>query len=298
MSSNTPKRRSSKGKPRPQTAEGTNAETRAQSRRAQRVIQAEQAKKRQRMMIIGGGVLAAVIVALILVLVNRMGDDGISEPIVIPTSVGGVATPGSSGVVASPDASPEGSPVGNQNDGSQVLALGDPNAPVKIQEWADYQCPVCAQWATQEMPQLIEQYVNTGKVYIEFHDFPFIDRFFSTGSGGRESVRAAEAVACAMDQGQGFEMHNAIFANHHGENQGSFTQSRLVEMATGIGLDGATFESCLKDETHLDTIRASYDQAINLGVNSTPTFFINGEQVTGYQTFEQLQQRIDAELSK
>lgn len=297
MSSNNPKRRSSKGKTRPQAVDGTPAATRAQSRRAQRALQAEQAKKRQRMMIIGGGALVAVLAILILVLVNTLGDDGVDNPIVIPTGISNVATPGASGAAASPDASPEASPVSSQHDGSQVLAIGDPNAPVKIQEWSDYQCPVCAQWSTNEESKLVEQYVNSGQVYVEFHDFAFLDRFFASGAG-RESVRAAESVACAMDQGQGYAMHKTIFANHQGENEGAFSQSRLVEMARQLGMDGDALASCLDDETYLDKVRASYDEAINLGVNSTPTFFINGEQVTGYQTFEQLQQRIDAELSK
>lgn len=245
------------------------------------------------MMIIGGGALLAVLAVLVLVLFTQLRDRGVEEAIVVPTAIPGVPTPNSSGVVASPDASPG---AGETAD-AQLLAIGAADAPVVIQEWADYQCPVCAQWATNELPQLMEQYVNTGKVRIEFHDFAFLDRYFQNGAG-RESVRAAEAVHCAMDQGQGFEMHTTIFANHHGENEGAFSQSRLVQMAKDLGMDGATFESCLKNDTHLDTVKASYDQAINLGVNSTPTFFINGEKVTGYQTFEQLQQRIDAELSK
>ncbi len=249
------------------------------------------------MMILGGGALVAVLVVAVLVLVNTLGDDGIDEPIVIPTGIDNVATPGpEQGAVASPDAS-DGTPVSSQHDGTQVLAIGDPNAPVKIQEWADYQCPVCAQWAMNEEPRLVEQYVNTGKVYLEFRNFPFLDRYFANGAG-RESVRAAEAVACSMDQGFGYQMHKTLFANHHGENEGAFTQSRLEEMANELGMDTSAFVSCLESDTYLDTIRASYDEAINLGVNSTPTFFINGEQVTGYQTFEQLQQRIDAELSK
>lgn len=276
---------------------GSSADSRAQSRRAQRVLQAEQAKKRQRMMIIGGGALVALLAVLILVLVNTLGDDGVDEPIVVPTGISGVATPGAAGAAASPEASPEGSSTGSQGDGSQVLAVGDPNAPVKIQEWADYQCPVCAQWALNEESKLVEQYINTGQVYIEYHDFAFLDRYFANGAG-RESVRAAESVACAMDQGQGYAMHKTIYANHKGENEGAFSQERLVQMAEQLGLDTAAFESCLDDDKYLDKVKASYDEAINLGVNSTPTFFINGEQVTGYQTFEQLQQRIEAELSK
>ncbi|MCO5175684.1 MAG: DsbA family protein [Thermomicrobiales bacterium] len=298
MSSNTPKRRSSKGKSRPQTTEGTDATSRAQSRRAQRVIQAEKDRKRRRMMILGGGALVAVLVILGLVLVNTLRDNGIDDPIVIPTGIDDVFTPGpEQGAIASPEAGADGTPVSSQHDGSQILAIGDPNAPVTIQEWADYQCPICAQWSMNEEAKLVEQYVNTGQVYVEFRNFPFIDRFFASGAG-RESVRAAEAVACSMDQGAGYRMHKTIFANHNGENEGAFTQSRLEEMANQLGLDTTAFVSCLEDDTYLDVVRASYDEAINLGVNSTPTFFINGEQVTGYQTFEQLQQRIDAELSK
>jgi protein-disulfide isomerase len=178
-----------------------------------------------------------------------------------------------------------------------VLAMGDPNAPVRVEEWADYQCPVCGRWATDVSQQFIDEYVDTGKVYYVFNDFPFIDSYFRNGSGNAESVQAAEAARCAFDQGKFWEYHDTLYANQHGENEGDFSKSRLKEMAAKLGLDTEQFNNCLDSGKYRDEVKASYDNAVASGVSSTPTFVINGEQVVGYQTFAQLQQIIESKLN-
>jgi protein-disulfide isomerase len=260
-----------------------------QSRRAQRVVQAEQARKRRRMTFIGGGVLAAVLIVAILIGITQFGgSSGTDAAIVVPPDV-------AAGASASPSASPAASP--SADGGEMILAMGDPNAPVRVEEWADYQCPVCGRWATDVGPKFIQEYVDTGKVYYVFNDFPFIDSYFRNNGGKMESVQAAEGARCAFDQGKFWEYHDTLYANQHGENEGDFSKSRLKEIASKLGLDSAQFNDCLDSGKYRDQVKASYDKAVSSGVSSTPTFVIDGEQVVGYQTFEQLQQRIEAKLN-
>jgi protein-disulfide isomerase len=259
-----------------------------QSRRAQRVVQAEQARKRRRMTFIGGGALAAVLIVAILIGITQFGgDSGTDAAIVVPPDVAG-------SISASPEASPQASP---DASGEMVLAMGDPNAPVRVEEFADYQCPVCGRWANEVSQQFISEYVDTGKVYYVFNDFPFIDSYFRNGGGKAESVQAAEAARCAFDQGKFWEYHDTLYANQHGENEGDFSKSRLKEIAAKLGLDSAQFDNCLDSGKYRDAVKASYDNAVASGVSSTPTFVINGEQVVGYQTFAQLQQHIESKLN-
>src|SRR3990170_3112711 len=119
---------------------------------------------------------------------------------------------------------------------AQANAAGYPNAPIKIEEFSDFQCPVCARFYLDIEPELFETYVATGKVYFVYRSMgEFI---------GPESVAAAEAAYCAGDQNKFWEMHDIIFANHSGENVGDFTDNRLTAFAEEIGLDSATFQDC------------------------------------------------------
>src|SRR5262249_52477802 len=120
---------------------------------------------------------------------------------------------------------------------SDGLSIGDPNAPVTVIEYGDFQCPGCAQFAQSDQAKLIQEYVATGKVRFEFHPFSFLDRTLSlnpdgsvSASGEGESVLAAEAALSAADQGKGWQYHDTLYANHNGENQGAYSSDRLIEM--------------------------------------------------------------------
>ena len=120
--------------------------------------------------------------------------------------------------------------------------LGDPNAPVTLVEWADYQCPFCGAFGREIMPRIIQDFVVTGQVKVYFRDLPFPD----SASGYGESDMAAEAAACAGDQGKFWEYHDTIFANQFGENQGAYSMERLAKMAEMNGLDMGQFTSCFE----------------------------------------------------
>lgn len=135
-------------------------------------------------------------------------------------------------------------------------------------------------------PQLVADYVETGKIKFEYRDMAFL---------GAESNRAAEAAACALDQGEYWQYHETIFLNHDGVNQGAYSNGNLKAMAEGIGLDMDQFNSCFDGNEHEDEITAMTSEARAAGVSRTPSFVING-QLVEYQGYDALRGAIEAAL--
>lgn len=167
--------------------------------------------------------------------------------------------------------------------------LGDPNAPVTVVEYADFQCPICKGAETSIVSRIEQDYVQQGKVQIEFRMFPFI---------GQESWDAAQASEAAADQGKFWQYHDALFNAQGRENGGSFSYDKLVTIAQQAGLDVPQFEATLSSNTHLAGIQAERDAAVNAGVASTPTFFIGDKKIVGAQSYGVFQSAIDAALAK
>jgi protein-disulfide isomerase len=162
-------------------------------------------------------------------------------------------------------------------------ALGDPNAPVRVEEFGDYQCPACAAFFINLEPQIIKNYVDTKKVYFSFTPFSFI---------GQESIDAAQAAYCARDQGKFWEYHDYLYNNQSGENQGNFTVARLETFAQTLGLNAATFKTCLEGKKYSAQVQSDYDYGVGKNVTSTPSFIVDGTLVTQ----DTLVQTIDAAL--
>ncbi len=147
--------------------------------------------------------------------------------------------------------------------------LGDPDAPVVLEVFEDFQCPACRQF-NQQSEQLLEQeWVADGTVRLIFRQYPFI---------GPESELAAHASLCAADQDRFWDYHDLLFANQIGENVGSFTQRRLVAFADSLGLQMGAFESCLEGEFHQAEIDSDRALGQEYGVSGTPSIIINGTQ--------------------
>jgi predicted DsbA family dithiol-disulfide isomerase len=171
---------------------------------------------------------------------------------------------------------------------TQSNTMGDPNAPVHIIEYGDFQCPYCFKFWNETEPQLIEEYVNTNKVYFEYRS---VGAFLGTESGW-----AAEGAYCAGDQGRFWEYHDTLFTNLSGENVGDFTKDKLVKYAKALGLNMEEFESCINEEKHKGTVEQDTADAAANGVNATPTLFINGVKVEGSQPFSVLKDLIEQAL--
>jgi protein-disulfide isomerase len=123
-----------------------------------------------------------------------------------------------------------GDPTPPAIDASDVI-LGDPNAPVTVIEYGDYQCPFCARFYTDIEPLIRDQYIKTGKVKMVFRNYPFL---------GPESTAAAEAAECAKDQGKYWEFHDALYsaeATDAQEHNGNLNRELFLSVAQDLKLN-------------------------------------------------------------
>jgi len=173
--------------------------------------------------------------------------------------------------------------------------VGDPNAPVKIVEFSDFQCPYCKQFADNTEQTIIDTFVSSGKVYFTYRSMGnFVSQ--NIGKGGTESRASAEAAYCAADQGKFWEYKDSLFVNWLGEDIGSYTTARLAAMAESLGLDVEQFRNCLSDKKYRDQVEQDYQDGIAAGVTGTPSFLINGKLIVGAQPIGTFQQEIEAAL--
>lgn len=159
---------------------------------------------------------------------------------------------------------------------------GPADAPITIIEYSDYQCPFCAR-VTPTLAELRKTYGD--KVRIVFKDFPLPNH--------PEAPKAAEAAHCAGDQGKYWEMHDRLFAN-----QRALQVPALKQHAASLGLDMEAFSQCLDSGKHAARVEADLREGEALGVNSTPTLFINGRPVMGAQPLAYFKAVIDEELAR
>ncbi|MEM3400250.1 MAG: DsbA family protein [Candidatus Micrarchaeia archaeon] len=181
--------------------------------------------------------------------------------------------------------------------GKQIL--GQQNAPVTIVIFSDFECPYCGALAggnedvvsylksrdpTWEpaIPNIIRDYVNTGKVKLVFKHFPIHEN----------SLAAAQASECAAKQGKFWEYHDILFAN-----QDNLTIAALKKYASDIGLERSSFDSCLESNETQSIAISDYQEGVKLGVRGTPTLYINNISVVGAQPYSSIKRTIDSELS-
>lgn len=237
--------------------DATRSGGRAQRRAARKSAEAQAIKRQQRSMLVGA-VIAALIVAGFLIFLNRP------------------QTPGADIVAAEP--LPASIPTAG-------MVMGAADAPVKIVEWGDYQCPACGVLARSIEPQLVSEFIAPGKASFEFSNFAFL---------GEESQRAAAAAVCADQQGAFWPFHDMLYANQRGENQGAFSDERLQAAATKLELDEAAFNACLDDAATADAVTGSTAAGREQGVNATPWLTVNGTRVEQWQDWAALSAAIDA----
>lgn len=164
--------------------------------------------------------------------------------------------------------------------------LGSDSAPVTIVEYADFECPACAQFAVLTGPDIKQRLVATGRVRWIFRDFPL--------DGHRNAMPAHLAAACAGEQGQFWAMHDQIFFNHGRWVSEARPERRLRELARAVGLDGDRFDECLDSGRYRDRILASKQAGIERGVASTPTFEFNGLRVSGALLYDRVRAIVDS----
>ncbi len=181
-----------------------------------------------------------------------------------------------------PTQPPAAAPVKVSADDDEVL--GEPDAPVTIIEFSDYQCPFCGRFWSETLGQIKTQYIETGKVKLIYRDFPL-------SSIHQYAQKAAEAAECAGEQGKYYEMHDKLF-----ENQRALDTESLKSYAKDIGLNTDDFNDCLDSGKMTSEVNKDFSDGQSYGVRGTPAFFINGKLVSGAQPFSVFQQAIESEL--
>jgi protein-disulfide isomerase len=176
------------------------------------------------------------------------------------------------------------------------VEVGDPDAPITIMEFGDYQCPSCQHFASNVKPQIDLAYVHTGTARFVFHDFPL--------SQHPHAFLASRAARCALDQGSEYywPYHDLLF-----RHQASWSPSPgpplgdFESYAEEIGLDGGEFEGCLNSDRFAEVVTANVQLGTELGVSGTPTLYVSGNdgratRVTRWGEFEGIQEVVEAIL--
>ena len=168
--------------------------------------------------------------------------------------------------------------------------LGDPDAPVTIVEFGDYQCHQCHNWFLDTKPMIMRDYIETGKVNLVFVDFAFL---------GRDSPKAAEATYCADDQNKYWEYHDSLYTAQESKIDNGWANSeRLKAFAFNLNLDMDLFNECLDSGKYSKRVQYNSQEARDNGVRGTPGFFIIGpdfqqQPIGGAQPFSVFQRVLD-----
>jgi protein-disulfide isomerase len=209
---------------------------RARAEREQRAAE-EQARERRtrRLWQLGAAVATAAAVVIIAIVVSSAGKSKVSAP----TIFSGIPQHGN--------------------------VLGNPNAPVTMTEFADLQCPYCRDYTLQTLPQLVQDYVRSGKVRMEFRDLAFL---------GKDSVAAGRHAAAAGQQNKLWNFIDVFYNNQGTENTDYVTDAFLTKIANGAGVDPAKMLADRQDPKIDTAIAKAQQDAQQAGVNSTPTFIV------------------------
>jgi protein-disulfide isomerase len=236
-------------------------QTRQQRREAARAArveaeraQAASAQRRKRLLTLGGVVAAAAVVVVVAIVVSSGGggNKASGRPQAAQSASG--AIPG-------------------QKESSEMLSgipqkgiyLGKADAPVRVVEFADLQCPICREYTLQSLPVLVQDYVRTGKVRMEFRNLSFL---------GDDSVKAGQAASAAAKQDKLWNFADVLYYNQGEENTGYVTPQFIDRINTAAGVDAAEADAFAKSAASREPLGAANTLANQYGVNSTPTILV------------------------
>lgn len=175
------------------------------------------------------------------------------------------------------------------------VVAGDPDAPVTIVEFGDYQCPGCGSFARQVKPLVDQNLVESGRASFVFYDFPLVQAH-------QNAFLAARAARCAGDQDAYWQYHDALFRNQGEWASASTPTGLFVDYAEELDLDDGAFESCLESERHAETVTANMQLGEALGVSGTPTVMVSrgqgmADRLRDY-SYNSIEQAVEEALSE
>ncbi|MEO6508681.1 MAG: DsbA family protein [Patescibacteria group bacterium] len=166
---------------------------------------------------------------------------------------------------------------------------GNKNAKVSLVIFEDFRCPFCKRFYDDTENQIIKEYVDTGKVKLAFRHYQFL---------GPASVLAGNAAECANEQNQFWQFYDYMFKNQPNESDTSmFTIEKMSDIAKTLNMNTKQFKNCLENTKYQKNIDNDLAEGQLAGVTGTPSFFVNGIQLTGAQPFTAFKTIIDQELA-
>ena len=180
-------------------------------------------------------------------------------------------------------------PEGTTLPTAQGYLLGDPNAPVTIMEFADFECPGCMQFATLIEPDVRENIINKGLANFRYMDFPISEIH-------PNSMSASLAAACANEQGKFWEMHDAIYHGFYDWAAPATTNPKRVFRGYlgRLGIDESQWNQCFDSQKLVAQILANRNAGVERGVSSTPTFIIGNAMYTQGMTYDRIKRIVDS----
>lgn len=168
------------------------------------------------------------------------------------------------------------------------ISIGNPDAPVVVREFADYQCPACQRFAGAAQ-RLKEEYVESGQVRFVFFDLPLQQH--------QNAMPAAMAARCAGDQGSYWEMHDVLFDKQYEWSGSGSPTDTFTRYADDLGLEARRFRRCMDTELHIEKIEQSRRVAMQLQLTSTPTVLVDNIRLTN-PGWSQMSAVVERELAK
>ena len=248
------------------------------SQRASRkkAAQAEAKKKRQLQMLIGG-VAAVIVIVAIVIVINRPTGSGVQIDYSDVTVT-------QSEVVTNRGLLPD-----DPEDGTVSFAtgstVGDPNAPVTMHIFSDFQCHFCKVFHDETLPKIMDDFVRTGEVQLVFHDFPRLGTDSAIANSedftvelmdeNNESSRSSQAAMCAGEQDQYLQMSEKLYGNYSGVQSGAFSPANISRFADDLDLDRDMFDACMASDRYVPALADSVEQGASLGITGTPMFILD-----------------------
>ena len=226
-------------------------------------------------LIVAGIAITVVAIGIVIILVNNNSQ---------PNNLTGPKTTTAQSSLSFSSLAAGGSPV-----------KGSTSAKVTLIEFGDFQCHYCDRFTKDTEPQIVQQYIDTGKINIVFKHFAWY---------GPDSISAAMASQCANDQGKFWQYHDILYQNQGEINSGWASKDNLKKFALQIGLDSEKFNSCLDSEKYKSLVQSDINLASSVGFQGTPGFIIeksdgtNQQQIAGAFPFATFQQTLDKEIAQ
>ena len=165
---------------------------------------------------------------------------------------------------------------------------GAETSKVTIVEFSEYQCPYCKKYVDEAYTKIMQNYGNQIRYIFRDYPLPF----------HQHAQQAAEAARCAGDQGKYWEYHDKLFGEQENWSSLDNSKDKILEYAANLGLNKETFQACLESGKHTAAVKADFSLGQKVGVQGTPSFFINGQRLVGAMPYESFEAVIKAELEK